>query len=84
MRIIGGFESQEQKCLEGVPADIEIKDDKSSLDICPHKPIPTNKDSEAIVLKVINAKRFEGYINFTLLDSQQVESVSTYLEAGLK
>ena len=48
---IGGFETR-TKCLENIPADIEINTDESSLrslDIYPYKPIPTNKESYAIV-----------------------------------
>jgi len=53
---IGGFENR-TKCLEDIPADIEINTDESglrSLDIYPYSPIPSNKDSYAIVLKVFN------------------------------
>ena len=56
---IGGFESR-TKCLEDIPADIEINTDEAglrSVDIYPYKPIPTNKKSYAIVLKVINPNR---------------------------
>ena len=57
---IGGFESR-TKCLEDIPADIEINTDESSLrslNIYPYSPIPSNKENYAIVLKkVINPKR---------------------------
>ena len=79
---IGGFETR-TKCLEGIPADIEIKDDKSSLDIYPHKPIPMNKDSYAIVLNVINAKR-SGLYQFHSFGQRTGESVSTYLGSWTK
>ena len=55
---IGGFESR-TKCLEDIPADIEINTDESglrSLDIYPYSPIPSIK-SYAIVLKVFNPKK---------------------------
>ena len=41
---IGGFESR-TKCLEDIPADIEINTDQSglrSLDIYPYSPLPSN------------------------------------------
>ena len=47
---IGGFEDR-TKCLEDIPADIEITSDESSLrfiNIYPYKPIPYNKDNYAI------------------------------------
>ena len=57
---IGGFENR-TKCLENIPADIEIETDDSSLrsiNIYPYSPIPSNKDSYAIVLKkIFNPKR---------------------------
>ena len=56
---IGGFENR-TKCLEDIPADIEINTDESglrSVDIYPYRPIPTNKDNYAIVLKVFNTKK---------------------------
>lgn len=53
---IGGFESR-TKCIDEIPADIEIKKDNSSLDIYPYSPIPYNKDSYAIVLRIYNPKK---------------------------
>ena len=56
---IGGFDSR-TKCLEYIPADFEIKTDESglrSLDIYPYSPIPSNKDSYAIVFKIFNPKK---------------------------
>ena len=53
---IGGFESR-TKCIEDIPADIELNEDNTSLDIFPYKPIPNNKNSYAIVFKVFNPKR---------------------------
>ena len=56
---IGGFDSR-TKCLEDIPADIEINTKESglrSIDIYPYKPIPTNKKSYAVVLKVNNPRK---------------------------
>ena len=53
---IGGFETR-TKCIKNIPADIELNEDNTSLDIFPYKPIPNNKDSYAIVLKLFNPKR---------------------------
>ena len=61
---IGGFETR-TKCLEDIPADIEINTDESglrSIDIYPYSPIPSSKDSYAVVLKVSNPKN-QVYIN---------------------
>ena len=77
---IGGFEDR-TKCLEDIPADIEIDADESSLrsiNIYPYRPIPNNKDSYAIVLKVINPKK-TGLFQFHSYGQPKGKSVSTYL-----
>ena len=77
---IGGFENR-TKCLDDIPADIEINTDESgfrSLDIYPYKPIPTNKESYAIVLKVINPKR-SGLYQFHLYGQPKGNTVLSYL-----
>ena len=59
---IGGFESN-TKCIEDIPIDIEINEENTnekytSLDLFPYNPIPSNKESYAIVFKnVINPSR---------------------------
>ena len=77
---IGGFDSR-TKCLEDIPADIEIKTEESSLrslDIYPYSPIPTNKESYAIVLKVFNPKK-SGLYQFHSYGQPKGKSVSSYL-----
>ena len=77
---IGGFESR-TKCLEEIPADIEINTDESglrSLDIYPYSPIPSNKDSYAIVLKVFNPKK-SGLYQFHSFGQPKGKSFSSYL-----
>ena len=77
---IGGFDSR-TKCLENIPADIEIDTDESSLrsiNIYPYKPIPSNKESYAIVLKVFNPKR-SGLYQFHSYGQPKGESVLNYL-----
>ena len=78
---IGGFDSR-TKCLEDLPADIEINTDESSLrslNIYPYSPIPSDKESYAIVLKkVINPKR-SGLYQFHSYGQSKGESVSSYL-----
>ena len=77
---IGGFENR-TKCLEDIPADIEINTDESglrSLDIYPYSPIPSNKDSYAIVLKVFNPKK-SGLYQFHSYGQPKGKSFSSYL-----
>ena len=76
---IGGFENR-TKCLEDIPADIEIKTDESdlrSLNIYPYTPIPSNKESYAIVLKVNNPRR-SGLYQFHSFVQPKGKSVSSY------
>ena len=77
---IGGFDSK-TKCLEDIPADIEINTDESglrSLDIYPYTPIPSNKNSYAIVLKVFNPKK-SGLYQFHSYGQPKGKSFSSYL-----
>ena len=77
---IGGFDSR-TKCLEDIPADIEINTDESglrSLDIYPYSPIPSNKESYAIVLEVFNPKK-TGLYQFHSFGQPKGESFSSYL-----
>ena len=77
---IGGFQSR-TKCLEDIPADIEINTDESSLrsiNIYPYSPIPSNKESYAIVLKANNPKR-SGLYQFHSYGQPSGKSVSSYL-----
>ena len=76
---IGGFEGR-TKCIKDIPADIEINEDNSSLDIFPYNPIPSNKDSYAVVFKKIfnpkksGLKQFHSYGQYA-----QKNSSSRYL-----
>ena len=77
---IGGFKNR-TKCLEDIQADIEINTDESglrSLDIYPYSPIPTNKDSYAIALKVFNPKK-SGLYQFHSYGQPKGKSFSSYL-----
>ena len=77
---IGGFESR-TKCLETIPADIEINTNESSLrsiNIYPYSPIPKNKESYAIVLKVLNPNK-SGLFQFHSYGQPKGKLVSSYL-----
>ena len=77
---IGGFENR-TKCLEEIPADIEINTDDSllrSINIYPYSPIPSNKESYAIVLKVNNPKK-SGLYQFHSFGQSKGKSFSSYL-----
>ncbi len=78
---IGGFEDR-TKCLKDIPADIEINTDESSLrsiNIYPYSPIPSNKESYAIVFKKINNPKRSGLYQFHSYGQPKGKSVSSYL-----
>ena len=77
---IGGFESR-TKCLEDIPADIEVNTDESglrSVNVYPYRPIPTNKKSYAIALKVYNPKK-SGLYQFHLYGQPKGNTGLSYL-----
>ena len=78
---IGGFENR-TKCLEDVPADIEINTEESgrrSLNLYPYSPIPANKESYAIVFKRIFNPKKSGLFQFHSYGQPKGKSVSSYL-----
>ena len=78
---IGGFEKR-TKCLEDIPADIEITKDESSLskiNIYPYSPIPTSKESYAIVFNKISNPKRSGLYQFHSYGQLKGQSVSSYL-----
>ena len=78
---MGGFEER-TKCLEDIPADIEITTDESSLrrvNIFPYAPIPSSKESYAIVFKRITNPQRSGLYQFHSYGQPKGNSVSSYL-----
>ena len=75
---IGGFESR-TKCITDIPADIELKENNSLLEIFPFSPIPRNKDSYALVFKVFNPKRSGLYQFHSFGQYIGDNSVSSYI-----
>ena len=81
---IGGFDSR-TRCLEDIPADIEINTNESSLrsiDIYPYSPIPSNKDnreSYAIVFKKIFNPKRSGLYQFHSFGQPKGKTVSSYI-----
>ena len=78
---IGGFENR-TKCLEDVPADLEINTEESgsrSLNLYPYSPILSNKESFAIVFKKISNPKKSGLYQFHSYGQPKGKSVSSYL-----
>ena len=81
---IGGFDDR-TRCLEDIPADIEINTNESSLrsiDIFPYSPIPSykdNKESYAIVFKKIFNPKKSGLYQFHSFGQPKGKTVSRYI-----
>ena len=77
---VGGFKGR-TKCLENVPSVIQVKNNQTSIEIFPEKPIPLNKDNYAVVMKVFNPRK-GGMFQFQALSQSQQPGeipISTYL-----
>tara|TARA_B100000212_G_scaffold325341_1_gene286923 strand:+ start:492 stop:1058 length:567 start_codon:yes stop_codon:yes gene_type:complete len=75
---IGGFDTR-TKCLENVPSDIEINREDKKIEIYPISPIPSNKESYAVVLKVNNPQRSGLYQFHSFGKSSGPIPVGSYL-----
>ena len=77
---IGGFKGR-TNCLENVPSVIQIKNNQTSIEIFPERPIPLKKDNYAVVMKVFNPRK-GGMFQFQALSQSQQPGeipISTYL-----
>ena len=75
---IGGFSSK-TKCLENISSDIEINRDTKNIEIIPIAPLPSNKDSYAVVFKVTNPQRSGLYQFHSYGKSSGAIPISNYL-----
>ena len=77
---VGGFKGR-TNCLNNVPSIIQIKNNQTSIEIFPERPIPLNKDNYAVVMKVFNPRK-GGMFQFQALSQSQQPGeipISTYL-----
>ena len=75
---IGSYTSR-TRCIEKVPSDIRINENQTKIDISPEKPIPLNKDSYAVVMKIFNPRK-RGMFQFQAFSQKVGEiDISTYL-----
>ena len=75
---VGSYTSR-TRCLETVPSEIKINDNQTAIDISPNKPIPLNKDSYAVVMKIFNPRK-RGMFQFQAFSQNVGEiDISTYL-----
>ena len=77
---VGGF-TERTKCIENVGSLIEINDNQTSIEIFPERPIPRNKDTYAVVMKIFNPRK-GGMFQFQALSQSQQPGeipISTYI-----
>ena len=78
-KVTVGSYTKKTRCLENVPAEIRINENQTSIDISPQIPIPLNKDSYAVVMKIFNPRK-RGMFQFQAFSQNVGEiDISTYL-----
>ena len=75
---VGGY-TERTRCLENIPSKIKVNDSQTSIEIFPEKPIPSNKDNYAVVMKIFNPRK-RGMFQFRALSEKSGDiPISTYL-----
>ena len=66
---VGGFTSK-TRCVETIPSKIQINENQTSIAIVPESPIPQNKDTYAVVMKIFNPRK-GGMFQFQAISKSQ-------------
>ena len=75
---VGSYTSK-TRCLKNVTSQITVNVNQTSIDILPEKPIPLNKDSYAVVMKIFNPRK-RGMFQFQAFSQNVGEiDISRYL-----
>ena len=75
---IGGYTSK-SKCLNKIPSDIVINEDTNKIEIYPISPVPSNKDTYAVVFKINNPRKSGLYQFHSFGKSSGPIPVSNYI-----
>ncbi|WP_269623251.1 DUF2808 domain-containing protein [Prochlorococcus marinus] len=75
---IGGFSSR-TKCVTDIPAIIEISDDQTSIEIFPDQPIPVDKKTYALKMKIFNPRRAGMFQFHAYAQSPGALPISSYV-----
>ena len=75
---LGGFSSK-TACLENIPSDIVLDKETKRLEIYPINPVPSDKDTYAVVLKINNPRRSGLYQFHSFGKSSGPIPVSNYI-----
>ena len=79
---LGGYKGR-TKCLEKLPAAVEINNNMKTIDIYPSTPIPADKSAYAVVLKMFNPRKAGFYQINTYSQSPGELPISLYLGSYL-
>ena len=75
---IGAFTAR-TKCIENIPSDIVLNKETQRLEIYPISPVPSNKDTYAVVFKLNNPRRSGLYQFHSFGKSSGPIPVSNYI-----
>ena len=75
---LGGMLSR-TKCIEKIPAIFEVAKDQSFIEVFPNKPIPSNEDAYAVVMKIFNPDQAGMFQLNALAQSPGDVPISIYL-----
>jgi len=74
----GGFTSK-SKCLNKIPSDIVLNEDTKKIEIYPISPVPSDKDTYAVVFKINNPRKSGLYQFHSFGKSSGPIPVSNYM-----
>ena len=75
---LGGYTSK-SKCLDNIPSDVVLNKDTKKIEIYPISPIPSNKDTYAVVFKITNPRKSGLYQFHSFGKSSGPIPVSNYI-----
>ena len=75
---IGGYTAK-SKCIDNIPSDIVFNKDTKKVEIYPITPVPSDKDTYAIVFKINNPKKSGLYQLHSFGKSSGPIPVSNYI-----
>ncbi len=75
---IGGYTSK-TKCIDNIPTDIVLSKDSKKIEIYPISPVPSDKNTYAVVFKITNPRRSGLYQFHSFGKSSGPIAVSSYI-----
>tara|TARA_Y100000589_G_scaffold280100_1_gene276348 strand:- start:142 stop:702 length:561 start_codon:yes stop_codon:yes gene_type:complete len=75
---IGGYTSK-SKCIDNIPSDVVIDKDNKKIEIYPISPVPSDKETYAVVFKITNPQKSGLYQFHSFGKSSGPIPVSSYI-----